>query len=85
MLKESRFLPWAFTRNILIHKAMRFKTPEEDLAEKCPDYVVPFISYRRKVRYVETAASEVFVTKYDFAVSNNKRHRHNIAQRKLLQ
>lgn len=52
MLKESRFLPWAFTRNVLIHKAMRFKTPEEDLAEKCPDYVVPFISYRRKVRYV---------------------------------
>lgn len=32
-----------------------------------------------------TAASEVFVTKYHFAVSNNKRHRHNIAQRKLLQ
>ena len=52
MLKESRFLPWAFTRNILIHKAMRFKTPEEDLAEKCPGYVVPFISYRRKVCYV---------------------------------
>lgn len=31
-----------------------------------------------------TAASEVFATKYDFAVSNNKRHRHKIAQRKLL-
>lgn len=27
---------------------------------------------------------QVFATKYDFAVSNDKRHRHNIAQRKLL-
>lgn len=27
---------------------------------------------------------QVFATKYDFAVSNNKRHRQNIAQRKLL-
>lgn len=59
MLKESRLLPWAFTRNILIHKAMRFKTPEEDLAEKCP-----IIS--QKSTLCMTAASEVFATKYDF-------------------
>ena len=70
---------------------MRFKTPEEDLAEKCPSRSIHITS--QKSTLCMTAVSDlqtlnvlvqVFATKYDFAVSNNKRHRHNIAQRKLL-